>query len=335
MSLDEQGLHWWRARAYCRTATRVNSVGARLRLVRKIAWKRIRAQKSQAERIASSHAAQRVAGSMDSRAAGVLTDADRSFQQKFRNPLLRRGETPRQLQFRTTDDRLYVTALQANAYQLGAPDAPPDLEGPFDLAVRLHESMVANFSEASIGGRELTDERAAELVEKYTEEVPEELKINPDQPPWSVTFSTDRPLSVSFAENRVRVSVRGRRFTRGETVVNSEMQISADYKIERNAEGARLIRQGEVTAEYTEGGFENAAKLAIKTLMRKKFGAMFKEEIQFQGLELPGDWAQAGKLRLGQMHCGAGWLALGWNMQDGPPAGEAEDGDRVRTAQAE
>ena len=46
-----------------------------------------------------------------------------------------------------------------------------------------------------------------------------------------------------------------------------------------------MTREGEVEAEYTKQGFENAAQIAVKTLMRKKFGALFKEEFVGDGLQ--------------------------------------------------
>ena len=46
--------------------------------------------------------------------------------------------------------------------------------------------------------------------------------------------------------------------------------------------------------------------------MQKKFSALFKEEIAGEGISLSGKWENAGKLRLRQLDCLNGWIALGW-----------------------
>jgi hypothetical protein len=92
------------------------------------------------------------------------------------------------------------------------------------------------------------------------------------------------------------------------------MKISATYVIERTDAGARFVRQGDVQAEYVRQGFENAPKIAIKTLMRTKFDALFKPEFAGEGLQLPGNWGKSGPLQLGQFVSNDGWLVAGWNL---------------------
>jgi hypothetical protein len=199
-------------------------------------------------------------------------------------------------------------------FQLAAATPPPEMEQNHDFSLRLHESFVGNFSEAAIGGVTLTDERLVEILEENDQEVPDELKIDPSKDPWSITFAATQPIRVEFNDQQVKLVIRGRRFTRGEQVVSAEMDIWAVYDISRTQEGATLTRNGEVQAEYTKGGFENAAKIAVKTLMRKKFDALFKPEIVGEGLQLQGQMGEAGPLKLGQLDVSRGWLALGWSL---------------------
>ncbi len=124
-----------------------------------------------------------------------------------------------------------MQVLQANNFQLSAP-APAEAAIPgTDVAVQLHESLVANLSEGLIGGVKLTDEGIVEKIEESGREVPEELKIRDDTDPWSITFSQSQPVSVRFDEDSIESKVRGSQFTRGASTVTRDMEISAKYNI--------------------------------------------------------------------------------------------------------
>jgi hypothetical protein len=301
VEIDDRGIHAVPAQAACATRSTITGVEHCLRLVRQIAWNSAQRQKARAESIANARAEGRVALQMDERTDEMLAESRQAFMERFRNPLLRRGEFPEQLRLATTQDQIRVTMMQANLFQLAAPSALPDMTGDHDLAVRVHESFVGNFSEAAIGGMTLTDERLVEMLEENNREVPEELRIDPSKDPWSITFAANHPVRVEFADQKVKVVIRGRRFTRGEQAVVAEMDIWAVYNLNRTPEGATLAREGDVQAEYTKGGFENAAKIAVKTMMRKKFDALFKTEI-----------GEAGPLKLAFLDASQGWMSLGW-----------------------
>jgi hypothetical protein len=314
IEVDAEGIHSRPARASAATYTSINDISHRIQVIERIAWKQARRQKARAEGIASSRAASRLAQQMNQRAHEMLAEPRDTFATKFRYPLLRRGEFPQMFELATTTDRINVRMLQANMFQLAAPSSPPEIEA-HDVDVRLHESFVGNFSEAMIGGFELTDERLVEILEENNREVPDELLIDPSKDPWSITFANQQPVRVEIGDQRLKVTIRGRRFTRGEQVVSAEMDIWAVYLLERTAEGATLTREGEVQAEYTKGGFENAAQIAIKTLMRRKFDALFKTEIAGEGINLGGRWDEAGTLKLAHLDASSGWLSLGWNLK--------------------
>jgi len=318
---DGTGLRGLPATARCRTETEITGIAARLRLIRRIAWKKAAKQKYKAEWIASRHAEQRVAARMDEESREMLDERNDAFQKKFRLPLVRVDGLPRTLDFSTTDKFLFVEAIQASSAQLAAPSDPPPISGEPDLAVRLHQSMVGNFAEAVIRGVKLTDERLAEIVEKQTGEVPEELKIRPDKDPWSITFAKRLPVSVTFGKGTLTVAIRGRQFTRGDQPVNKAVQISANYKLEKTPRGSKLTREGDVQVDYL--GIKRrltVREVALKTFLRKKFDAMFKTEFIGEGIALPEQWERGGKLSLTQMDSGDGWMALGWKLAAEEPS---------------
>ena len=146
--IDAPGLTSEQSQVSCDTQSTINGIGARSCLVEKIAWKRVMKSKSTAEQIGSQRAEERVASGMEQRAAELLQRASGEYLEKFRNPLLRRDEFPRDLRFQTIKGLLRVVWRQANAGQLAAPDTPPPLPVHHDLGVQVHESFVSNFSRA-------------------------------------------------------------------------------------------------------------------------------------------------------------------------------------------
>ncbi|HZZ28048.1 MAG TPA: hypothetical protein VFE46_08605 [Pirellulales bacterium] len=123
------------------------------RLITRIATNRVYGSKDEAEEIAGEHAEARLENRMDSRTGTLMANLNRSFDDRFRNPLLRRDAFPQQLSFSTTSDWLNVVGLQARANELGATTPPPDAASNTQLSIRLHESLVDNLGGAVEAGR--------------------------------------------------------------------------------------------------------------------------------------------------------------------------------------
>jgi hypothetical protein len=310
--LDEEGVGSRAAQAQARTRSTIQSISSHSHLVRKIAWKQAGRTKPRVEAIASQRAARRVEQNMNAQVAELLETLNDTFMDQFRKPLLRRDGFPQLLEFETTDDNLLVTMLQAGRDLLAAPTDPPPLTADHDIAVRFHETLVGNLSQAMLGGVTLDDERAAQLVEDLTGSVPEELQITDESDPWSIQFADQLPVQASIDDNNFTVSIRGTQFTRGETVVAKTMEISATYTVAKTPEGALLTRQGDVQVVYPTLRSEGIDEVAMKSFVKTKFEALMKPEIATDGLVLPDRWQNLGTLVLQQLHCDDGWAALGW-----------------------
>jgi hypothetical protein len=319
--VNENGVFAFPAHTNSCTTTKFNNICANCGLVERIAWKRAYQQKGEAEAIASQHASARMNGVVNQEAIDPVARANAEFQEKFRAPLLRRGHMPQHMLVNSSNSGIGVEILQMARGQIAAPASPPALGGAADLAVRTHESFVANFSEAAIGGIELTDERLAQILQEQTGRVPEELQITEDKEPWSITFADAHPVAAAFDDNQVVIYVRATRFTRGrnedgtvDQEVTDPVQISAKYTIEKTDTGVRLERQGEVEVDFIGLQRLSAAQIGVKTFLRRKFGSLFKPEIVGEGLELQGRWARAGKLVIQEIQSDNGWVAVGWQQ---------------------
>jgi len=330
--MDATGMHEYAAQASCGTHSNINNICANCGLIEKIAWKRAGQQKGEGEAIASQHASSRVAGQMDAEGGRLIREKNADYQAKFRNPLLRKGEFPEELNFSTTRDRVQVRMLQESSAMVGAPDDPPGFSKDHDLAARAHESVVTNFGQGVLGGYELTDLRVEKLYkEDLKADLPEELRVtqpdgtlDPDKEPWSMVFAEQLPVRARFDKGGVWMGIRVERFNRGEDApgkykpaTNELVEISAQYKIEKTDKGATLRRDGDVRIRFPSRANPDQITLrdnAIVTFIRRKFRSMFKEEFKGEGLMFKGEWAKAGRLQLADIEANDAWIRLGWEM---------------------
>ena len=314
ITIDATRMHPGDAVAKCKTSTRINRIAANSAMVQKIAWKQAGSQKGQAQRIASRKAETRVKKEMNEQAAEMVGKANADIAEKVRLPLLRRGAFPQMLQLSTTAEALLVKLQQVNPFQLAAPSAPPEIDDPGDISVRIHESLVGNFTEAAIAGETLTDESLAEMIEELTGEVPQELLVTPETDAWSITFASSQPISVRFSDGKIRLAVRGRRFTRNDQQLSDLVEISSVYKVEKIDDGVKLTRDGEVKVDFLRRRSLGVTQVAFKQFLKNRFEAMFKSEFANDGVELPGRWGDAGKLSVRTVESGDGWISVAMEL---------------------
>jgi hypothetical protein len=346
IEMTAAGMIGYRAQAACRTNTNINNISARHGLIERIAWRRAGQQEGQAEEIASQHAAARVAGQMDSEAGRMIAEQNARYFEKLRDPLLRRGEFPEEVRFSSTPNQAQVRVLQHSPTLLAAATPPPPQAADFDLALRTHESTVANFGQGLLGGYELTDLRLEKLIKDDLEaELPEELRVtlpngelDQDKEPWAIVFAKEFPARAKFTGGGLWMAIRADGFKRGDgykPALTELMEISAAYKIEKTPKGATLHRDGDVQVRFPNRANPDQITLrdsATVTFIRRKFRNLFKEEFVGEGIALKGRWAKAGKLQLQEIQSDRAWLSLGWKLPATAPPPVATAGvPRLRT----
>jgi hypothetical protein len=320
--LDQYGMRAYPADSNACTRTTINGVSVTSNflagIVQKIATKRVYQSKSQAEAIAAQRAESRLNTRMDEQSVNLIADANRQYQAKFRHPLLRVGAFPERLNFSTTGDRLRIEAVEADAYQLGAPTSPPASSEPADVTVRLHQSAINNFGSTVLAGRILTRDELNRLMKSMTGRIPPELQ-DEEERDWSITFAVERPIELAIDDGGLSITIRGDEYTSGENAYPA-MNVTARYRLERNDRGGlRAIRQGELEIfppDFKPGEDQlSASQQSLKTILERRFGKLFKPELPDKptaGLELGGRWKGVGPLPLAALAADNGWLTLGW-----------------------
>lgn len=321
MLIDDQRIVALPVDAHASTDTRTAGIGVNKkfgqRLIRKIASRKIAEMRPQAEAIAEGKALAKVREQFESQTADPISRASRDYQAKFRRPLMERGWYPEMLNLSTTQSRLQVTARKSLADQVAAFTAPPPVDPDAVLSARVHESMVNNSAEITLGGRTITQKFVEEQLKKNNMAVPAELKNDADQQPWSITFAKRRPVELDVDNNRVKMTVRGTRYSSGEREFDA-MDVWATYRIEPGHPGVRLVRDGDVQIYppgFVPGGGEklNVQQTSLRRILQKRFNKVFKEVVDVEPLKLPGEMEKAGPLPIEQLDARKdGWVAAGW-----------------------
>ena len=325
ITISDQAVSSHPAQVSASTATRTAGIGVGTKfaqgLIRKMASRKIAQMKPQAETVSAQRAQERVRQQFESQLADAIGQASRDYQAKFRRPLMERGWYPEVFRISTDDQRLALVARKALADQVGAFTEPPDADPDAVLAARVHESIVNNAGEISLGGRTITQAFVDEQIKKNNIAMPESLQNEADQPPWSITFAKRRPVELDVDDRRVKCTVRGSRYTSGEREFPA-MDVWAAYRVEPAEGKIRLVRDGDVQIYppgFVPGGAEklSVGETSLRRILQKRFNKVFKEVVDVEPLKLPGELEAAGPLPMEQMEARKdGWLAVGWRKKD-------------------
>jgi hypothetical protein len=318
------------------TQTCINDIQANRQIIENMAWKRVAKQKPLAECIASRHAEQRANKRVDDKAAETLDKAQQDFTNKFRQPLCDHKLFPEKMQFSTDKRALQVVSMQVGSSRLAAPAPPPQPSAPAaDLILRVHESMINNFAIDALGGMTVNEENFQKAVNNMFPQASEEAKPDEDrqnpaegqkpkrltlrdkmkrdnnQPPWTITFATRQPVSVSFNDDGFKILIRGARFINGDNSCD-DMDITVVYKIEKTDAGFKFVRQGDIQI-FPPGRHQLGGKeIAIKELLTKRFSKIFEPEILGEGFVFSGKLKKVGEMLPVEAQARDGWLTIAW-----------------------
>ena len=177
--------------------------------IERFAWRRAGKQQSKAECVASQHAEERLNERIDNQATGSLEEANKRYVEKYQRPFTERKLFPELLRFSTTERMLSLFGLQAGRGSLAAPGLPPPVVEGADMTLRLHESAVNNLAFDALAGRTIYEEKVQTAVTDALGHLPEKMKGDEDGKPWAITFANRQPLSVSFADDGFKITIRG------------------------------------------------------------------------------------------------------------------------------
>jgi len=325
------------AQADANTDTHIHSVakqggGFGSRLVSRIGWNRAMQSEHQAEAIAADHAETRVENRFNEEVDQQVSKMRKRYEDEYRRPLERRGDVPEHIRFSSDKNSLKVQVTQANRSQLGAPGAPPEAGAAHDMTMRLHESAINNYSASLLGGATATQKTADEDI-KFNVELPKWMdrmwknrktegtddaaaKSEPFKE-YAMTLRDGRPLSVKFADGKVRLTLHIADLKSGEKGF-SDWDVTGIYTPELTEGGVVLRREGKLEmlpADFT--GSLDSQQVAERSNLEKELenrsaqGKGFPKTIEFAPVKPEGKLAKAGPLEYKQFTSDNGWLVIG------------------------
>ncbi|MFO0900647.1 MAG: hypothetical protein U0836_24730 [Pirellulales bacterium] len=330
LSLDERGFKAGPATAAATMSSQITGIGAgggggiRGRITQQTVRERVYSGKPQSDAIARQHAEDRVRERFDNRVKSQLAQSNESFQKKFRQPLEQEQAYPRKIDFHTSDKSLFVAAVEANDEQLGTRSAAPELPQGLDLSTVVHETTINNMAAAMLAGERRTQaEMEKELTEMFGKLPKKMQERKGDDPEWTITFAQQRPFTVDIEDGGLAtITLRGDKFEGGDNDLPA-FNITAKYKLERDGEVLKAVRQGDlevVPPDFTpgEGNRLTSGQAAAANTLRKRFDKVFEPEIVTDPLILPGKWRKAGIMGLEMVDTAGDWVRLGWNRTGRP-----------------
>ena len=310
------------------------------RIIAAIGEQKVNENKPRANFIAARHAEERIANNLNDELLPKIQDARYEYLYSFKQPLADRDAEPKLVHFSSTDHSIQVDLLQSSGGQLGADSLPAELPEAVDVSIDLHETGVANMLATYLSGAKLSqktkdadpklDVTLPEFVTKAMDKAREEADTEPAEDdnrefkPWSIVFRRDRPVSVEFADNQVKLTLHATTIAAGDDTYEG-WDIIVAYELSIQEGELTLVRTGEIDVLPTsfdpaDGKGLSSRIVGLRGNLAKELnrqadaGRGFPKEINIPSLKLPERFEDHGPLVIEQAKSQGGWLSLGWNL---------------------
>jgi hypothetical protein len=306
------------------------------RLVSSIGWRKAQSSRGQAESIAANHAEGRIANKFNDELDDEIQKARKRYEDEYRRPLERRGEVPEYIRFSSDNDSVNFEVTQASHSQLGATGSPPPAGEKHDVTMRLHETAVDNYSASLLSGATARQTKPDEDV-KFDVKLPKWMdkawknrkteatnKAGGKEEPfkeYALTFRENRPISVNFVQNKVKLTVHISHLKSGDKTFDN-WDVTSTYNPELSDGTVILRREGDLVmlpADFR--GQLNSRQVAERRNLEEELnkrsdqGKGFPKTIQFDPVKPEGKVADAGPLGFNRFTCGDGWVIIGLDRQ--------------------
>lgn len=289
--------------------TTVTSIQHPLRIVRRIASKQVAQKKPQADQIArerfrnqvvtdftnqTSEAAQRLGtGPQD----GAKLPGKLPSLSDARVTLKRLNLSPPSRLIGSTSHSVFAQVTQRTGKQLAAISSPPSpgTPGPGivsgDATLQVHESLIDNLASTVLGGRTMTGQQIDQLIGNVKDtsisRATPGSAIEPPPEKFEIEFASLRPIIFELRDQKIRVGIRGNRFSQDGRDERISLEITATYEPVDMGGYKVLRRTGIVEVDFPGDGRIGLQKVAQRRSIRKLFNDRFPETLLNQPLVLP------------------------------------------------
>ena len=298
LNIDGSGFQLSGSKTDVELETKIDAICHKMELVRKIAWKTARRKKPQADRIATELLRKRVSQQFEaessklSPASGLLDQGGSTLQRLSLS-------APTQA-WSSTEKMLAIDSLFRGDNQLGSVIPRPAIDKTFDAAIQIHESAIENACATILAGRTLDEKKLDELLGKIgrgadeaeaveTKEKQGDDPDSSDAEPFEIVFSQLRPIIFEARDQVIRLGVSGRRFTKGNRVLQKALEVTATYKPTTRDDGTVVLqREGKVKVGFA-GKKLSISEAGMKPVIEKSFAKVFPDVLLERVLKVDDD----------------------------------------------
>jgi hypothetical protein len=289
-------------------------------LVRMVARNQIDDRKEDSLAEASRRAERRINARMNEQIDPNIAKLNEKYQ-KIRQPLAKRGLFPRVWNLSSAPQQVNWSVQLGDTYQPSAPIPAPAVNPTNGLSVQVHQSALNNMLTIALAGRSVDEEKFAEQLKEFFDEVPEFLKRETSESPAQVSFDGRRPVEVTFLDNKIRVVVRLTDIQVSDNVGRS-FTITIEYQVKmEKRDGRDVIVLERTEAEAFPTGFRpdsgetlSTVQTVIRSYLMRRLEELPKRR-EAEPLELGGQWADKGQLMPQFASTEKGWITLVWNWK--------------------
>ena len=272
--------------------TRVTSVSAQKKLVRRIGNRRVHEPASlrQMNDRASSTTASMIQKEMNARVVKTLAEIRAELQKTKVSldslpdvlaPIVREGAAPEWHGFESTAKSIYINGGSPRCEQFGTVNRCPSM-GSADVQFRFHVSFFNNMAETIMAGKTFTDKYFMNYGRILQAELPPTLMVHSRAVRWAIVAAKPRPLEITIpAPNQFRIQLRMQQVNIGDEQFAGPITATVHYTFQKDEfDEYQLKRQGDVelNASMPE---------ASQEFLSKKLSAFFAPILNAGGVSLP------------------------------------------------
>lgn len=233
---------------------------------------------------------------------------------------------------RSFSNRIEVVARKDTRAAIGATVNPTFQTAGSDVQLKLHDSMLSNYLDLFFAGRTFSQSELVAEIKGFAGDAdlfpsaPGDGDEDEEIEEFKISFPAVRPVQIRFGENRLGVTVTGRRFEQGDNAITTSLEINLSFKV-INLNGKLFIKpEGPPEINLSEDAEPDAESIAFSKILEERLAEAYEaaEDLKF---ELPANLLPPIKqlegvdviksLQLGLFEIRDGWLYLGWNYQGG------------------
>lgn len=282
-------------------------------LVRSIAEDRYGSLAGRSNRIANQKIKSQVRSEIDDQVDVRVGEATEQLSRMVLGPLGTLRLDPKVMDMQTTEQRLMARYRLAGDWQLGAFTPRPRALSTSLMSVQVHQSALNNTLEQLVPkGDSLTIgkmiENAAELFGQTDVTIPDDI---PDG--VTIQFAPTRPVTIEIEEEKLWITLRIVRLSRGDRVDLTNFIVRAAYDPQMDGLNATLVRDGHL--RISGPGMSMRERLPVRAIFNKVLSP--NRPFRLTVPQLMDHPAMEG-LVVSQLELRDGWIGMAISNHDSP-----------------